>query len=396
MYLTKEEERMLRGEMGYAAQISMEILVALGEIYGAERMIPVTSAQISGVSYKNLGEAGLEWLEEISQDGRVRVPSTLNPGGVDLERWREMGISPSFVDMQRRVVNAYVAMGVQPTLTCTPYLAGNSPGKGEHIAWSESSAVVYANSVLGARTNREGGPGALASALTGRTPYYGLHIVENRAYSLKVKVPELRDELDFALLGYVVGKISRERIPMFVGVRSADHSELKALGAALASAGSTPMFHVEGITPEHHLPPLDKVELVEIEKRELREAEEEFREDVDADLVFLGCPHASLEELIMLVERLDGRPVRKRVWACTSRAVRDVAARIGVLGKLERLGVLVLSDTCPVVAPVNELKIRSIATNSVKCAWYSRNLNNMRVKVCGLGELVEEAVKGWR
>jgi len=180
--LTRLEERMLAGEYGYAAQKAMEILVALGKIYGAERMIEIRSAQISGVSYSNLGEEGLEFLLKLAEDGCVRVPTTLNPCGMDLEEWREMGIPEDFAEKQLRVIEAYRRLGVEPTLTCTPYLAGNMPEFGDHVAWSESSAVIYINSVIGARTNREGGPSALAAAITGRTPLYGLHLDDARRF----------------------------------------------------------------------------------------------------------------------------------------------------------------------------------------------------------------------
>ncbi len=176
MLLTDEERAMLDGSAGRAAQKAMQILAALGEIYGAERLVPVSSVQISGVSYDNLGEAGLEFLDEMADGGgHARVLTTLNPAGMDVENWQAMGISPDFARQQARVIEAFARMGVTTTCSCTPYLFGNLPHYGEHVAWAESSAVCFANSVLGARTNREGGPSALAAALTGRTPAYGLH-----------------------------------------------------------------------------------------------------------------------------------------------------------------------------------------------------------------------------
>ncbi|MEM0262253.1 MAG: aconitase X catalytic domain-containing protein [Nitrososphaerota archaeon] len=393
MYLTKEEEKMLNGEMGYAKQIAMEILVALGKIYNAEKMIPVKSTQISGVSYKNLGEAGLEWLEEIARDGRVEVLSTLNPAGVDLEDWGKMGVDEEFVSTQKKIVETYVKMGVQPTLTCTPYYVGNKPQLGDNVAWSESSAIIYVNSVIGARTNREGGPSALASALTGRTPYYGLHVTENRAPSIEVHVPELRDEYDYALLGYFIGKMCRGKIPLFKGVKSVDNVELKALGAALASSGDLAIFHIEGLTPEYTLKPIEKMERIEVEERDLREARDELNDDSPVDLVFIGCPHASLEEIVMFMEKLNGRQVRKETWICTSRSIKNLCVELGVKKKLEELGVKILADTCPVIAPIEQVGVRSIATNSAKGAWYSRNLNKLKVKIARMDELVEEAVK---
>ncbi len=174
MKLTNEEQAMLAGEQGKATQKAMEILVALGTIYGAERMVPVTSVQIAGVSYDNLGEAGLQFLTEIEQGGgKARVLTTLNPAGVDVENWQALGIDAEFAEKQIQVIEAFASMNVITTCTCTPYLTGNVPHFGEHIAWAESSAVCYANSVLGARSNREGGPSALAAAITGRTPAYG-------------------------------------------------------------------------------------------------------------------------------------------------------------------------------------------------------------------------------
>lgn len=393
MYLTREEEKMLKGEMGYAKQVAMEILVALGEIYGAEKMVLIKSAQISGVSYKNLGEAGVEWLEELSRDGKVEVYTTLNPAGMDIERWREMNISREFAEEQISIIKAYTKMGIHLTLTCTPYLAGNKPNLGDHIAWAESSAVVYANSVIGARTNREGGPSALASALTGRTPYYGLHITENRAYSLRINVPNLRDEYDFALLGYVSGKLCKGRIPLFSRIESTNQVELKALGAALASTGGIAMFHVEGLTPEYMLPPQDRVEEIDIEDGDLKNAAEELNDNVEPDLIFIGCPHASLEELIMVMQRLRDRIVKKEMWICVSRSIKELAEELGIYQKLEKLGVKIVCDTCPIVAPISSLGVKSIATNSAKGVWYSRNLNKVKVKIARLTDLIEEAVK---
>lgn len=393
MFLTREEEAMLKGEYGAAAQRAMEILVALGKIYEAERMTPIVSAQISGVSYKNLGEAGLEWLEEMARDGRVKVPATMNPAGMDLKQWKEMGVDEEFAEKQMKVINAYLRMGVQPTLTCTPYLAGNRPREGDHVAWSESSAVIFANSVLGARTNREGGPSALAAALTGRTPLYGLHIDENRKPSIKIKAPNLHDALDFALLGFAAGKILRSQIPLFTGIPSANIVQLKALGAALASAGGVPMFHVENITPEARNWRSEKLEKVELGEEELMDAASQLDDGASPDLIFIGCPHVTVEEMVMFLDALKGRRVRKRVWVCGSRAVVDEAARIGVASKLRRLGVMVLSDTCPIVAPIREMGFRSIATNSAKGAWYSRNLNGLKVRVMRLQDLAEEAVR---
>ena len=201
MYLTREEEEMYEGAEGPAVQKSMEILVALGDIYEAEKLVDITSAQISGVSYKTIGDAGLEFLEALGQDAHVRVQSTLNPAGVDLEFWKELGFSEEFTKKQLRIVKAYQKMGVTTTCTCTPYLVGNVPRLGDHIAWSESSAVCYANSVLGAKSNREGGPGALSAAICGKTAEYGYHLDEHRKANFIVEVEANLKGADYGALG---------------------------------------------------------------------------------------------------------------------------------------------------------------------------------------------------
>ena len=189
MFLTKEEEALLAGEGGDGRQWAMELIVALGEIFGAEDLVPIRSAQLAGVSYKTVGDAGLEWLLDVSRTSVVSVPTMLNPAGMDLKRWEEMGITEEFAAKQRSIIRAYSRMGVDLTCTCTPYLIGHAPSFGDHLAWSESSAVSYANSAIGARTNREGGPSALASAVIGKTPRYGLHLDENRRATARVIQP---------------------------------------------------------------------------------------------------------------------------------------------------------------------------------------------------------------
>lgn len=395
MYLTRFEEEMLAGEHGYAAQKAMEILVALGKIYGAERLIEIRSAQISGVSYANLGEEGLEFLLKLAEDGKVRVPTTLNPCGMDLEEWAEMGVPEDFADKQLKVIEAYLKLGIEPTLTCTPYLAGNIPGLGDHVAWSESSAVIYANSVLGARTNREGGPSALAAAIAGRTPLYGLHLDENRAPTMLIRAPRISSELEASALGYRVGRMLGSGVPFFKGLGAVSRDQLKALGAGLASSGGIALFHVEGITPEaHRYSGMHAEEEIEVTEKDLREEIELLSESLeDPDLIFIGCPHASIEELTELYLLLGGRRIGRRLWVFASRAVKAQAEKIGLLEKLEELGVKVYCDTCPVVAPLRRLGVKTIITNSSKAAYYLRNIHGVRVQLKPLQELVEDAVR---
>jgi hypothetical protein len=191
----------------------MELLVALGDLDNAERLVPISSAQISGASYKTIGDAGLEFLEEFAKDVKTCVRSTLNPIGMDREKWREMGIPERFAAPQERILGAYGRMGIDLTCTCTPYFIGNRPSIGDDISWAESSAVVFANSVLGAHTNKEGGPSALAAAIIGKTPYSGLHLTENRMPKVAVKVEIRPTSDDFTLLGHAIGKRIGQEIP---------------------------------------------------------------------------------------------------------------------------------------------------------------------------------------
>src|SRR5271157_1634717 len=329
MRLTTEEEGMLAGEGGFAAQKSMRILVALGEIYGAERMVEVSSVQVSGVSYKNLGDAGIEFLNELARDGRARVKTTLNPAGMSLTDWESQGIKSDFAEKQFKVIDAYRRLGVEVSCTCTPYLAGNEPRFSQHIAWSESSAVVYANSVIGARTNREGGPSALAASLTGRTPLYGLHLEENRRPTHCIEVGTLLwYPEDFAAMGYFVGKAVKDGIPFFKGIRLASLEELKSLSAALASSGGVAMFHIEGITPEWGLCS-DEMEGIPFTTKDLTETAAQLNDKGDPDFVSVGCPHCSLTELATIAKLLDGRKVGREFWICCSREVKRHSDKAG-------------------------------------------------------------------
>ncbi len=252
MYLTKDEEKMLNGERGETLERMFRLLVRLGDIYGADKMIPVGSVQVAGVSFKSVGEPGLEFLEDYAAKGaKVKVLTYLNPAGMDLDDWEKLGFPKDFAAMQNRIMTAFKEMGIVITSTCTPYLAGNLPRFREHIAWSESSAVSFSNSVIGARTNREGGPSALAAALCGVTPNYGLHLDENRQPNVVIEVDtDLEFNADYGALGYYVGKQVKSKIPYFTGLAHSNTDQLKSLGAAMAASGAVALYYVEDQTPE--------------------------------------------------------------------------------------------------------------------------------------------------
>jgi len=391
VYLTEEEEKMLSGGHGEVVERSFRLLVRLGEIYGADRMIPVGSVQVAGVSYKSIGDPGLEFLEDIAEKGaKVRVPTTLNPPGMDLEDWKELGFPEDFAEKQLRIIDAFEKMGIMMTATCTPYLVGNLPRFGEHIAWSESSAVSFANSVIGARTNREGGPSALAAALCGVTPNYGLHLDENRRPSFLVKVDaELKHNSDFGALGYHVGKIVKDKIPYFLGIKDADVDQLKALGAAMAASGAVALYHVEGLTPEAGLMDPSGLETIEVGDRELREAYEKLNTGNDPDIIILGCPHASLKEIATLACKLEGKRLRRPLWICTSRITKEAATRMGFTELIEKAGGKVVADTCAVVSPIEQMGYRTTAVDSGKAANYLPGFCKQQVVFKSLDDLLE-------
>jgi predicted aconitase len=249
MFLDPGDEKILSGEKGETRQRMMELLVALGKVFGAEYLVRIKSAQVSGASYKTIGEHGLAWLSSL--DARAVVPSVLNPIGMPRGRWEEMGIDPDFAAKQQKVIAAYERLGVRLECTCTPYYL-HETSFGDHLAWSESSAVSYANSVLGARTNREGGPGALAAALVGKTPCYGLHLEKNRRPDVIVEI-KYGDKnwsiAHYGALGYHAGKLVGNKIPYFRGIKP-DPDQMKALGAAMAATGAVALYHIDNITPE--------------------------------------------------------------------------------------------------------------------------------------------------
>jgi hypothetical protein len=402
LQLSTEERAMLNGDFGPGVRKAMEIVFALGQIYGARRLVAVASVQVAGVSYRNLGDAGLEFLREwADQDARVRVPTTLNPAGMDLRAWQELGFSESFARSQLAVIDAFRRLGVRATCTCTPYLVGNVPGVGEHVAWAESSAVSYANSVLGARTNREGGPSALAAAITGRTAAYGLHLDENRHAALQVLVRcPVRTLSDFGALGYLVGKAARNRVPYFVfesgdAERACSNATLKALGAAMAASGAVALYHVAGVTPEAKRPDVLAPGHETLVVDDLRSAYAALNSAVSQiDLVWFGCPHASLEEMAQVVRLLNGRRIRSALWITAARKVRERAEAEGLLAAVEASGGRVVADMCAVVAPMQELAFATLATTSAKGATYIPSHAGLQVRYGTVEQCVEAAVTG--
>lgn len=397
MHLTRYEERLLGGEEGESVERAMRLLVTLGEVFGAERLVEVKSAHVSGVSYLNLGEAGLDFLKEQAEAGaKTRIRATLNPAGMDLQRWKDQAIPQSFAEKQLQVIAAFERMGVEATCTCTPYLVGNEPRLGEQIAWAESSAISYSNSVLGARTNRETGPTTLASAVVGRAAFYGYRLAENRLPTAVVEVEASPcSRLEFSALGYVIGAQVGNGVPFIRGVTAPSLEDLKALGAAAATSGGVALYHVESVTPESRsLAPLDlkSLERFTIDRGILEETISKLSVEAEKPITCLGCPHCSLREIEEAARLLEGKRLKGRLWVFTSRGVYADAERRGLVNLIERAGGKVFRDTCMVVAPVEEMGITEVSTNSCKAAQYLAN-RGVKVALGDANSLLKEATK---
>ncbi len=400
MDLTPQQHSMLMGDYGRATLKAMQILVKLGEIYGAQRLVPVTSVQVAGVSYDNLGEAGLHFLSAMADGGgQARVFTTLNPAGMDIENWQVLGIDADFAKNQERVLDAFAKMGIVTTCSCTPYLVGNVPHYGENVAWAESSAVCYANSVLGARTNREGGPSALASALTGYTAEYGLHITDGRRPEITVEVhAELVDTMDYGAFGKVLGEklviAGGKLTPYIRGISQVPLEQLKSFCASLATYGGIGLFHMEGITPEAavYLPPEKKIS---IGNREIVLAKQSMQsgDESGVDFISLGCPHLSLPEIARIAELLEGQQVDKEFWITTARPTKQIADRMGYTAVIEASGAKFAADTCCVVAPLRG-RFKVMATDSAKACYYAQTKNRFRTVYRSFDDIVLLAIAG--
>jgi hypothetical protein len=385
MYLDPDEEKMLAGERGETLQKMLELLVALGKVFGAERLVRIRSAQVSGASYKTIGEYGLAWLSSL--DARAVVPAVLNPIGMPRGRWQEMGIEPGFAERQQAVIAAYERLGVNLECTCTPYYL-HETSFGDHLAWSESSAVSYANSVIGARTNREGGPGALAAALVGKTPCYGLHLDKNRQPNVVIEVKS--DEKDWGIarygaLGYHTGKLVGNKIPYFRGI-TPNPDQLKALGAAMAATGAVALYHVKNVTPEakKNQFTISGLEIISIEPAEI----DCLFTDIPVNAVAVGCPHCSPAELVDIARLLKGKTVKKPLYVFAAQGVIDDSSM--TVNAIEKSGARVFADTCMVVSPVME-RYPAIMVNSGKALAYVPDMCGAVARIGSIEECVTVA-----
>jgi predicted aconitase len=380
MRLTDEEKRMLAGEEGEAVKLSMEVLVRIGEVYGAKRLVPIRSVH-AGCAYPNF-EAAVDMMERFADlGGRFRTVTTVNPNlqAGNVSRWGDLQEPETLHRAVARQNEAIERMGVIPSWSCVPYFAGNLPRVGEPVSWVESSAIVFANSVLGARTNRTTMGVDVASAITGRVPEFGLLLDENRVGNVLVHMQfQPRNRFDFNTVGYAIGKHCAGKIPVIEGLPSSTTAnDLKVLGAAAATRGGIALFHAVGITPEASTrdeafqgrkPELEWV----IDEEIIKSAADELTTCTTGkvDAVLLGCPFPTVEEIKELAERLHDRHIRAGVAFClfASSMTIGLARKMGYVDPIEAFGVRIIEDECFVSHSVREWGWRNIATNSAKCA----------------------------
>lgn len=406
MHLDERDRAMLAGEHGPGTALAMRMVTSIGRVMGAPHLVDITGAHIDGCFY--VGDVSIAFARRLRDGGaRVVVPTTTNAGSVDLlhrDLWRG---PPGHADAAALLMATYADMGCAPTWTCAPYTLRPRPGLGEHVAWGESNAIVFANSVLGARTQRYGDFVEISCAVTGRAPYAGLHTDAGRLARVHVRVDVAQrwrtSEVFFALLGHVVGQRAGSRTPVVTGVEAATEDQLKALGSAAASTGSVALVHVVGVTPEAPdlascLPPAGPEEVVDVGVADLRAAWAQLsagRVD-DLAMVCLGTPHFSAAEFAALEAALGGRSVHERTPLLVSTGRRTLAGleASGAAQRLAAAGVRIVTDTCMYATPILGRVDGTILTNSAKFAWYSRGNIGADSFFAGLTACVESAVAG--
>lgn len=406
--LTPQDRAMLNGEQGPAAKMAMSIVVRMAGFHGATRLLDISQAHIDSSIY--MGLAGLEFAERLAGWGaKVVVPTTLNVSSLDEHHWREWAVPAHYAEQAHRQMVAYEKMGCRPTWTCAPYQLDLKPKFGQQIAWGESNAIVFANSVLGARTERYPDLFDICAAITGRAPAVGLHLTENRAGQVLLRLvdipPELQaDDSFYPVLGHLMGKIARDHIPVIDGLQATPtEDQFKAPGAAGASSGTVALFHVVGHTPE--APTLaaafqgrEPQETVPVTMEQLRQARRELTTAAGQklDMVILGSPHFSLAEFKQLAPLVEGKQVHPQVkfLVTSSRAMALLAQKAGFLEPLKQFGGQVTVDTCILASPMLPPEIKRLMTNSAKYAYYAPGMLKTEITFGSLADCVQSAVEG--
>ncbi|MCE4611044.1 MAG: aconitase X [Desulfurococcales archaeon] len=400
MHLTREEERILAGELGWAKARALEVIVKVGEAVGAEKLVKISHAHVSGASYMTIGEAGRRFLEELAKAGaRVEVPTTVNPVSYDIEDPESIPytrIDSKVLKGQQAIMKALESMGVKLTLTCTPYYLDELKRvvkQGEHVAWGESNAVAYANSVLGVWTNREGGPLALLAAIAGRTYYYGPHVPEWRRPVAAFRLSRYKplDSAEAGVLGYIVAREHKSERPPLVDAWFGGEGPLKEFLAAIGTASNLAMAYIPGITPLE--PGNEFEEVIDLSEEDLKREMERLAPPGKPEIIYIGCPHSSTHELreLLLALKSRGKP-KVEIVVSISRGLFTKALKEGLVDALRSYRVRFIKDTCLIVSPFSKYgKDVVIATNSYK-AYHYLSRKGVKVGIASIKDMVAMAL----
>jgi predicted aconitase len=381
MYLTRDEEKSLNGENGETMASAYKILLAIGMATGAEKLVPIKWAHLSGVNYNTIGDAGVEFLEKFSRNAKVAVKTTLNPMGFD--RNKPTNLPKIFTDQQMRIVRAYENMGTTPSFTCIPYETFDMPDRGSAVSFAESNAAIYSNSVLGLLTNKESSLSALASSVTGKAPYSDLRIEEFRHPKVSVKpTVKLNTEVDHGLLGYFAGKMLNDTCIAFDDIKEKTSIiNMKSLSAAIGTSGICGMFTSEEKTNE----------VISYGREESNKIKDEINTAEDGDIIALGSPQLGISEINFLSKLVEGKRFLKRCMIFCPRAVYNHATNTGLIDRLQKSGVQFICDSCTCLTPlITRNDFDSVITNSIKGAYYLNHSNRIGVALKDMKSIVKE------
>jgi len=382
--LTKEEEAALKGEQGETLALAYRILVAIGKATNAEHLLPIEWAHLSGINYNTIGDAGEEFLSNLSKDAQFKVKTTVNPMGFDFDTVSKYGVDEEFITKQRSIKNSYEKMGAVPSFSCIPYEIFELPKKGTHVSFAESNAAIYANSISNLKTNKEGAFSALASALTGKSPDSDLRKDESRNPNLTIRMSvDQKDELTYGMLGYFAGKVAGSSVAIS-GVKELDRRSCKSLCAGMGTSGTCGMFTLSDT----------KGETIDFDRKEMQKVHDELNTADSGDIIALGSPQLGLEELSNLAAMLKGKVFNKRCMVFCPRAIQEQAKHLGYTSDIERAGGELLSDCCICLTPlIDKRDVDGVVTNSVKGAYYLRTSNGVDVNLKSISQIVQEETK---
>ena len=381
MDLTRDEESALKGERGEIMQMAYRILVATGEATDAEKLVPIEWAHLSGVNYNTIGDAGEEFLSSISKDARVKVKTTLNPMGFDNDNVLNYGLDENFISKQLSIKKSYETMGVIPSFSCIPYEIFEIPKSGSQVAFAESNAAIHANSYDNLKTNKESAFSALASALTGKSPYSSLRKEDSANITIRMKITN-PNELTYGMLGFFAGKVGETSVNIS-GLTEMDRRQRKAMCGGMGTSGTCAKFYFDDGDSQS--------EKIDFDEKEMQNVYDELNTSEKGDLITLGSPQLGLEEISDLAGKLKGRSFKKRCMVFSPRTVVDQARKIGYIAQLESAGCEILSDCCTCLSPlICKDEVDAVTTNSIKGAFYLKNSNGVGINLKPLSKIIED------